>query len=189
MLEGIDLLIALGGPMSANDKHALPWLADEKAFIREAVEEGIAVVGIRLGAQFIAAAMGARVYPNPEKEIGWFPVYSAGDPGRSVFRFPPSFIAFHWHGDTFDLPDGAGLLARSAACGHQAFQLGDRTIGLQFHLETTREAARELIVHAGDELLPARYVQSEEDILAVAADTLEEMHVLMIDVLEYVTRH
>jgi GMP synthase-like glutamine amidotransferase len=187
-LDGIDLLIALGGPMSVNDEKNNLWLADEKAFIREAIEEGIAVVGICLGAQLIAAAMGARVYPNPEKEIGWFPLHSVRTVDRSVFRFPPSFTAFHWHGETFDLPDGATLLARSAGCENQAFQLGELTIGLQFHLETTPGAARDLIAHCGAELAPSRYVQSADEILSVPEATFEALHALMDDVLEYVSR-
>lgn len=107
-----DLLIVLGGPMSVNDETAFPWLRDEKRFVRRSIEAGVPLLGICLGAQLIASALDARVYPNRHREIGWFPVYRTPDePGV----FPERFDAFHWHGETFDLPSGAALLARSAA--------------------------------------------------------------------------
>jgi GMP synthase-like glutamine amidotransferase len=142
-VNDIDLLIVMGGPMSANDERTLPWLAGEKRFIRQAIDSGKAVVGICLGAQLIASALGARVYPGKEKEVGWFPVSAvpAGD-ARARFAFPAEALVFHWHGETFDLPAGAIHLARSLACENQAFQIGDRVVGLQFHLETTPDSAR-----------------------------------------------
>jgi GMP synthase-like glutamine amidotransferase len=98
-----DLIIAMGGPMSVNDELELPWLRDEKRFIRSAIENGKPVLGICLGAQLIASALGSRVYRNPLKEIGWFPIEAT--PGATEgFRFPPTCDVFHWHGETFDLP-------------------------------------------------------------------------------------
>ena len=101
-LESIDLLIVMGGPMSVNDEGEFPWLVQEKQFIHSAMEAGKPVLGVCLGAQLIASAMGAPVYPNPVKEIGWFPIYGVSSIGRSTFRFPPSVEVFHWHGETFD---------------------------------------------------------------------------------------
>jgi GMP synthase-like glutamine amidotransferase len=184
----VDLLVVMGGPMSVNDEADLAWLVPEKRFIRQAIEEEKAVLGVCLGAQLIASAMGARVYPNREKEIGWFPVSSVeAGAARSVFAFPPESPAFHWHGETFDLPAGAVHLARSAACENQAFQLGRRVIGLQFHLETTPGSARELAANCASELVPSRYVQSEEQILAAPASTYETIHELMGGVLTFLT--
>jgi GMP synthase-like glutamine amidotransferase len=175
--------------MSVNDEADLPWLVQEKRFIRQAIEADKAVLGVCLGAQLIAGAMGARVYPNREKEIGWFPVTSVqAGAARSVFAFPPEAPAFHWHGETFDLPAGAVHLARSAACENQAFQIGRRVIGLQFHLETTPESARDLAANCGSELVPSRYVQSEEEILAAPASTYVAIHELMGRVLSFITR-
>jgi len=141
-----DLVVVLGGPMSVNDEDSLPWLRTEREFIRDAVKREIPMVGICPGAQLIAGALGARVYPNAEKEIGWFDVMATPFQ-RTCFRFPKRFTAFHWHGETFDLPPGATPLARSEACENQAFQISRRVIGLQFHLETTPESldALELI--------------------------------------------
>ena len=114
----VDLLIAMGGPMSVNDEQRYPWLIREKQYIRLAIDSGKPVLGICLGAQLIAAAMGAQVYANPVKEIGWFPVYGLTSGRGSVFTFPPTIEVFHWHGETFYLPPGAVHLSRSAGCGH-----------------------------------------------------------------------
>src|SRR5688572_8821838 len=103
----VDLLIAMGGPMSVNDEREYPWLVAEKRLIRDAIEAGRPVLGVCLGSQLIASALGARVYPNHVKEIGWFPVTATHDGSQDVFRFPPSLQVFHWHGETFDLPEGA----------------------------------------------------------------------------------
>ena len=152
----VDFVIVMGSPMSVNDETKHPWLVDEKRFIRDCIQTGKPVLGVCLGAQLIASAMGAKVYPNPAKEIGWFPVYAAS--AENEFGLPSSMDVFHWHGETFDLPHGARLLARSEACENQAFQFGNRVLGLQFHLETTPEAARQLVEHCRGELLPSKYV-------------------------------
>ncbi|MFS8823264.1 gamma-glutamyl-gamma-aminobutyrate hydrolase family protein, partial [Synechococcus sp. W60.2] len=101
------MLIVMGGPMSANDESTFPWLVQEKEFIRNAIEAGKSILGICLGAQLIASAMGARVFPNPVKEIGWWPVQGIQPANELAFRFPPSIEVFHWHGETFELPPGA----------------------------------------------------------------------------------
>ena len=188
-VDDVDLLIIMGGPMSVNDEADFPWLVAEKEFIRAIIEKDKAVVGICLGAQLIANAMGATVYPNEEKEIGWFPVTGtpAGDTG-GLFPFPEELLVFHWHGETFDLPEEAVRLARSAACENQAFQLGSRVIGLQFHLETTPAGAREIASYCRDELLPSRYVQTEAEILAAEQATYDVIHSCMDEILQFVTR-
>jgi GMP synthase-like glutamine amidotransferase len=184
-----DLLIVMGGPMSVNEEHLYPWLPHEKSFIRQAVEKGKAVLGICLGAQLIASAMGARVYANKQKEIGWFPVSGCRTTARQpTLIFPPLATMFHWHGETFDLPDGAIQLARSEACENQAFQLGERVVALQFHLEMTSQSLRDMVSHCGSELVPAPYVQSEERIINPHDGTLSITHKLMADVLAFVTR-
>ncbi len=184
-LRDIDWVVILGGPMSVHDEDAYPWLAAEKRFVREAVRSGKPVLGICLGAQLIANAMGARVYRNPVKEIGWFPVHAVGGDAASVFRFPPSQTVFHWHGETFDLPSGAVRLAQSDACANQAFQLGRNVIGLQFHLETTPDSAREIIAHCRDELVPVPTVQTEEQMLSAPAERYRSINALMAEVLTF----
>jgi len=102
-LKNLDFLVVLGGPMSANDEEKFPWLAAEKQFIWDAVAKGKPVLGICLGAQLIANALGARVYPSKVKEIGWFPIYGIVTSDKSLFEFPASIEVFHWHGETFEV--------------------------------------------------------------------------------------
>jgi GMP synthase-like glutamine amidotransferase len=132
-----DGLIFMGGPMSANDN--LPYLQQEMRYIAQAVSYGKPVLGVCLGAQLIAKALGARVYPNAVKEIGWFDVgftdAAAKDALFADLGGPET--VFHWHGETFDLPRGAELLASSERCRNQAFRASRRAWGLQFHLEVT----------------------------------------------------
>lgn len=183
--DDFDLLIIMGGPMSVHDEADFPWLAAEKQLIRQAIAADKAVLGVCLGAQLIAAALGAPVYRHHFKEIGWFPVFRAGPEDGSVFHFPPQAQVFHWHGDTFDLPPGAIHLARSEGCENQAFQLGERVIGLQFHLETTPEAVRDMVAHGRAELTPARFVQTETAILTAPPERQRTTNRLMADVLAY----
>jgi GMP synthase-like glutamine amidotransferase len=184
-LDDVDFVIALGGPMSVNDERELPWLVAEKRFIREAIAAGKIVLGICLGGQLIASALGARVYRNEEREIGWFPIY-AEPQVVGTFVFPREANVFHWHGETFDLPPGAVLLARSEACKHQAFQIGRRVIGLQCHLETVLSSAEDITAGCAGELLPGgRWVQSAEHLRAVAPEEYARINVLMDEALDY----
>ncbi len=137
-------IVAMGGPMGAYEDDAYPWLAEEKRLIAEAVRSGQPYWGVCLGAQLLAASLGARVYPGERAEVGVLPVRlteaAAGDP---VFGTAPAeFSTLQWHGDTFDLPDGATLLAGSPAYPHQAF-VWQRAYALQFHIEVTPELAAE----------------------------------------------
>lgn len=184
-LDEFDLLIAMGGPMSVNDENAFPWLVQEKEFIRNAIQAGKSVLGICLGAQLIASAMGARVFQNRVKEIGWWPVQAIQPTDESTFCFPPSVDVFHWHGETFELPPGAVRLARSEGCENQAFQLGRSVIGLQFHLETTPDSAREIVSHCRAELSPSTYVQSETTILTATPEKYRAINNLMSEVLSF----
>jgi|CZKN01.1.fsa_nt_gi GMP synthase-like glutamine amidotransferase len=134
-----DGLIFMGGAMSVND--GLPHLEREARWIAQAVEAGRPVLGVCLGAQLIAKALGASVYRNPVKEIGWFEIELTGE-GAADPLFAgvgPRETVFQWHGETFDLPPGARWLASSTACCHQAFRIGSSAYALQFHLEVTPE--------------------------------------------------
>ncbi len=182
-----DLLIVMGGPMSVNDERQYPWLNDERRFIAETIRHGTPVLGICLGAQLIAGALGARVYPNAVKEIGWLPVTAVDNGAEDAFRFPASATVFHWHGETFDLPPGAVHLARSAACAHQAFQFGRKVIGLQFHLETTPETANLIIDNCRDELVEGPWIQSEERIRSAPPSVYTGIHALIGALLYHIT--
>lgn len=183
--KAIDWLVIMGGPMSVNDEAKFPWLALEKHFVRELIESGKAVLGICLGDQIIANAMGAAVFPNPAKEIGWFPVHAAAPGESSLLGFPPSAVVFHWHGETFDLPRGAIRLARSEGCENQAFQLGKRVIGLQFHLEMTPQSVQQIVSNCHEDLFPSRYVQTRKEILSASPNRYKLINALMSDVLSF----
>lgn len=183
--DSLDLLVVMGGPMSINDEDKYPWLVREKAFIKAVIESGTPVLGICLGAQLIASAMGASVFRNTDTEIGWFPVQGIPSDDDSRFTFPASTVVFHWHGDTFDLPAGATLLASSTACKNQAFQIGSSVIGLQFHLETTPESARDIVANCRDELIPSQYVQTEQEILSAMPEQYDSINQIMNRVLAF----
>lgn len=185
-LQDVDLLVVMGGPMSVNDEEQYPWLRQEKAYLKQAIEFGLPILGICLGAQLIASALGARVFPNTHKEIGWFPVNPVKNHG-DVFRFDRPISVFHWHGETFELPAGAVLLAQSEACKNQAFQMGKNIIGLQFHLETTMETADLLIQNCREELTHDPYIQTESAMRAVPESDYDRIHNCMSGLLSYLT--
>ncbi|MCB9081792.1 MAG: type 1 glutamine amidotransferase [Lewinellaceae bacterium] len=153
-LDTFDALLVLGGFMNVDEEDTFPWLRTEKEFIREAIAAGKKVLGICLGAQLIAAALGASVYSGREKEIGFFPIqYTAEALAHPLFRhFTNPYIAFQWHSDTFDIPGGAQWLATSVACPHQAFSIGNQVLALQFHLEMTSSILHDMLAHDGQEL-------------------------------------
>ena len=135
--EGYHGLVILGGPMNVDETVKHPHLAHETAMIREAFQQNIPILGICLGAQLIAKALGAKVMKNWVKEIGWYDVAPTRE-GKSdpvLKHFQPVEKIFQWHGDTFDIPDGAVCLVSSKLCANQAFRHGDRVYGFQFHLE------------------------------------------------------
>jgi GMP synthase (glutamine-hydrolysing) len=137
--RGLDLVIAMGGPMGVNDEAEHPWLAGEKRWIAAAVRAGVPYFGVCLGAQLLAASLGAPVYTGEAPEVGVLPV-AVTDAGRSdpVFGgLDDEFPALQWHGDTFGIPAGAVHLARSAAYANQAFRFGDTAYAVQFHVEVT----------------------------------------------------
>ncbi|MBI5558093.1 MAG: amidotransferase [Deltaproteobacteria bacterium] len=162
-----DLLIVMGGPMNIYEIDVYPWLVEEKAFIRRAIDQGKQVLGVCLGAQLIADALGARVYRNEHKEIGWFPIQLAAEAPQGLRNiFSQTTEVMHWHGDTFDLPDGCLRLASSRGCLNQGFVRGGGVLALQFHLETTRHGLADLIAHCGDEIIEAPFIQRPEEMLA-----------------------
>ena len=166
-LDDFNWLIVMGGPMSVNEEKEYAWLRPEKSLIARAVEAGKVVLGICLGAQLVASALSAKVHRNPVKEIGWFPVRKVRDATAGAAAvFPSSIEAFHWHGETFDLPHGAARFLESDACPNQAFSIGARVVALQFHLETTPESANLLIDNCWDEIKPAPTIQSAPDMMA-----------------------
>lgn len=195
-VDAFDWLVVMGGPMNIYEEAAYPWLPAEKALIKAAVAAGKRVLGICLGAQLLADALGAEISANPVKEIGWYPVSftpqgqqwlaidgaageEAADDAAAAHGEAGAGAAaadgaahggtlertvFHWHGDTFHLPEGAVRLADSIACRNQAFLYGSRVVGLQFHLEMTEADIERLLVHGADELTSGPFIQQPEEI-------------------------
>jgi GMP synthase-like glutamine amidotransferase len=158
-LNTFDVLVIMGGPMGVNEESKFAWLKTEKIIIRSAIEAGKKVIGICLGSQMLASVLNARVYPNKEKEIGFFPLIKKSNNGL-LKGFPEKSVVFQWHGDTFDIPVGAELLASSEACVNQAFLFGENVLALQFHLEITEELLKGFLKSGKNELLTEPYVQS-----------------------------
>lgn len=166
-MDQFDWLIIMGGPMNIYEEDKYPWLAREKEFIRRAIASDRIVLGICLGAQLMADVLGSSVLRNEYREIGWFAVSLTEEGMRSpIFSvLPERFMALHWHGDTFGIPPGAVRIAESRACANQAFVKG-KAIGLQFHLESSRESIDHLLENCADELTDGPFVQSPDELSA-----------------------
>jgi GMP synthase (glutamine-hydrolysing) len=163
-LKKFDFLIIMGGPMGVYDEEKYPWLKDEKRFIKDSISNNKIILGICLGSQLLADALGSRIFKNNFKEIGWFPVQIKRD--TKFFKdFPAVINVCHWHGDTYDLPEGAVHAGESEGCKNQAFYFNDNLLGLQFHLEFTRDSLKELLTNGREELIKDKYIQTEEEIL------------------------
>jgi GMP synthase-like glutamine amidotransferase len=186
-LDEIDFLIVLGGPMSVNDEEEYPWLPQEKQYIRDVISSGKPVLGICLGAQLIANTLDAAVHRNEAKEIGWFPIDWTGEITASISELPPSMNAFHWHGETFDIPKGAIRIAQSKGCKNQGFQLGDLVMGLQFHLESTPESVKQIVKHCGEDLVASTFIQNRQDILKTSPDQYDQANRAMATILSQLT--
>lgn len=134
-----DLLFVLGGPIGAYEEDKYPFLRQELAVIDRRLASGRPIMGICLGAQLMARALGSRVYPGPAKEIGWAPIALTEAGQRGPARHLQNGPVLHWHGDTFDLPAGAELLASTTICRNQAFARGQSALAFQFHPEAAAE--------------------------------------------------
>ena len=166
--DGFDCLVVMGGPMNIYEHDLYPWLTAEKKFIEQSIKNQKTVIGICLGAQLVADVLGQRVYSGELKEIGWFPVFKTEQALQTPAAdfLPEETDVFHWHGDTFNIPLGALHIARSEACNSQGFIYDRRVVGLQFHLETTRQSAKLLIENCGDEIVAGRFIQSPDEMLS-----------------------
>lgn len=178
-----DLLIICGGPMGVYDEHEYPWLTAEKTFIRGALAARKKILGLCLGGQLIAAASGASVGKNAQPEIGWFSLNAHSN--DNAFQFPPEFVAMQWHYDTFQLPEGATLLASSASCKNQAYQIGQHAIGLQFHPEMREQEIRFLIDNFPEELKPLTGIQDYHTIARGIDQHAANGNALLEDMLRY----
>ncbi len=167
-LSEISAVIVLGGPMNVYEEDKYPFLKQEDEFLKEVIEAGLPTLGFCLGAQLIAKAKGAIVKKAPQKEIGWFKISldrnGSSDP---LFQeFPGEVDVFQWHGDTFDIPDGAVKLAESELCSNQAYRIGDNIYGLQFHVEVTDEMIYQWIDAYRDEVDSLKGIVDPDQIIS-----------------------
>ncbi len=168
-ITDFDWLIVMGGPMGVHDDETYSWLSHEKKAIEVAIEQNKTVIGICLGSQLIAEILGAKVYKDWNKEIGWFDVMLT-EQGKNEYvtrGIQSTLKVFHWHGDIFDLPQNVKHLFFSEACRNQAFLYRDKVLGLQFHFEVSGKSIRAMIKKGKHELTGERYVQSEKEMLSL----------------------
>lgn len=182
-LDTFDFLIILGGPMSVNDEAKIDWLKAEKEFIKKAIEQDKIVLGICLGAQLIANVLSAKIYNNEQKEIGFFSVFSRSENNFYNQLFQDKNV-FHWHGETFDLPEKATLLASSEICKNQAFLYKNNVIGLQFHLEMNQKSIEQIIENCREELVAAAFIQTENEIKQNIVLNIEQNKKMLFNLLD-----
>lgn len=163
--EEVDILIVMGGPMGINDDEKYPWLKAEREYLKKIVKSDTKILGICLGSQFIADALGAKVYTGREKEIGFFEINKEVEHSLTS-ELPQSFDVFHWHGDTFDIPDGAVNLFSSELTQNQGFIYDDRVLALQFHTEVGHKEIEEFVDSGRNEIIPSKYIQRESEIMS-----------------------
>jgi GMP synthase (glutamine-hydrolysing) len=166
-LDAFDLLVIMGGEMNIYQDRDWRWLKWERPFIGSALAAGKRAVGICLGSQFLADALGGRVTQNPAHELGWFPITWTAEAQKIFPELPLTGTVLHWHGDTYSLPAGAVRLASSEVCEQQGFLVPGRVLGLQFHLEVDPALAQEFVDGQG-EWPKGRFVQQPADIVAAA---------------------
>lgn len=178
--DDFDMLIIMGGPMNIHDYQHFPWLIEEKKIISESVARDKPVLGICLGAQLLAAALGAEILPNADKEIGWFEIVRSDFiPSSLDGVLPERLTVFHWHGDTFSLPVSGHLLYSSSGCRNQAFIYGNRQVGLQFHLEMGDSQIESLVENCRHELQEdGPWIEEQDSLLAGRAGELQRKKLL-----------
>ena len=166
-LDDFDWLVVLGGKMGVNDSDKYPWITSEIEFIKQAIVAGKIVIGVCLGSQLLASALGARVYKNSEPEMGFWPIkFSHQAQQDNVFRyFPENLEVMHFHFDTFTLPEGAILMAGSTVTPVQAFRYGKNVFALQFHPEITESNLPVFIKELETEIIPGTFVQNPQEML------------------------
>lgn len=161
--DDIDWFIIMGGPMGAYEENSYAWLKPEKAFIKEVIDQNKKVLGICLGGQLIASALGANVYANSEQEIGWYPISKTNDIATWL---PTDTTLLCWHGDCFALPDNATGFAKSTITKHQGFCISPRVWALQFHIEAHQDTTETFFKVSGSKLPEGDYIQSLDSLFS-----------------------
>lgn len=188
----VDFLVVMGGPMSVHDTDVLPWLRLEKAYLREYVQSGRPMIGVCLGAQLLAEALGGTISQNAFEEVGWFPVELTPEARALWPTLPPSLTPLHWHGETFTLPDGATRLMQNKACANQGFLARGNLLGLQCHIEANEASTRAFVDACPQGKIPnpsnSPYVATAESLLEGVATYAAGVHAALYTMLDSIAK-